>query len=516
MNAKKVKIGSFLKERKSRYKPDEANELGLKRVNKIDFSGVIHLVEHKPTKTNMILVKKGDLLISGINAEKGGVSVYEYEEDAIATIHYSSYLYDSEKIEIEYLKWFLKSNTFKNILIEQAGSGIKSELKPNRFLPLEIVLPTVSEQKEILEKLESVNSEIEELQEIGIHNKKLISKLRQSILKDAVQGKLTEEWRKQNPNIESASELLKRIEDEKELLVKEKKIKKEKQLITIRKDELPFEIPENWKWCRFLDISNIASNLVKPDLYLDYPHIAPDDILKDRWKLLSYNTVREDNLISAKHLFFPGQIFYSKIRPHLNKVVEIDFEGLCSADMYPIDSFIERGYLFRFMLSEVFVKQSMKSESRVAMPKINQSELSKILVSVPTIIEQEIIVEKINRLMKLCDNLELEINASMKNADLLLQAVLGELIGEEEKLIRDKKIEIKTKDSQIRNAKYDSKTTYMELVKLLEQHGKLHAEDLWKMSKFPNDIDSFYAELKKQIEEIKSIKEVEKGYLELV
>ena len=65
--------------------------------------------------------------------------------------------------------------------------------------------------------------------------------------------------------------------------------------------------------------------------------------------------------------------------------------------------------------------------------------------------------------------------------------------------------------------KYNSKTLLMDLVKLLKENGKLHAEDLWKMSKFPNDIDAFYAELKKQIEETKSIKEVEneKGYLEL-
>ncbi len=515
MSAKKVKIGSFLKERKTRFKPDEANELGLRRVNKIDFSGNIHLVEHKPTRTNMILVKKGDLLISGINAEKGGVSVYEYEEDAIATIHYSSYLYDAEKIDVEYLKWFLKSNIFKNLLIAQAGSGIKSELKPNRFLPLEIDLPTLSEQKEKLQKLESINSEIEELHEIVEQNEKLISKLRQSILEDAVQGKITEKWRKHNPKIESASELLKRIEVKKEQLIKEKKIKKEKQLPTIKKNEIPFVIPENWKWCRFLDISNIASNLVKPDLYLDYPHIGPDSILKDRGVLLSYDTVREDNLISAKHLFFPGQILYSKIRPHLNKVVEIDFEGLCSADMYPIDSFIERGYLFRFMLSKVFVEQSMKSESRVAMPKINQSELSKILIPIPPIIEQEVIVKKINQLMEFCDNLELEINTSKKNVDLLLHEVIGELLGQEKMSGHNKNTETKTKVSQIRKSKFDSNTTYMELVKLLKEHGKLHAEELWKMSEFPNDIDAFYAELKKQIEEEKTIKEVEKGYLEL-
>ena len=62
-----IEIASFLKERMNRFRPDEANSLGLKRIDKIDFSGQIHLVDHKPTRTNMILVKPGDLVLSGIS-----------------------------------------------------------------------------------------------------------------------------------------------------------------------------------------------------------------------------------------------------------------------------------------------------------------------------------------------------------------------------------------------------------------------------------------------------------------
>ena len=89
-NWKKIKISSFLKERESRIKPLEANRMNLRRLNKIDFSGEIHLTD-KPTNTDMILIKKGDLVISGINVEKGAVSVYQGKEDILATIHYSAY-----------------------------------------------------------------------------------------------------------------------------------------------------------------------------------------------------------------------------------------------------------------------------------------------------------------------------------------------------------------------------------------------------------------------------------------
>ena len=135
---REITIGSFLKERKERIKPDQANSLGLKRIEKIDFSGNIYLANNTKTRTNMILVKPGDLVISGINVSKGALAVYEGTEDVLATIHYSSYEFDKSVIDIEYLKWFLTSNIFINILKEQVGGGIKTELKPKKFLPLKI------------------------------------------------------------------------------------------------------------------------------------------------------------------------------------------------------------------------------------------------------------------------------------------------------------------------------------------------------------------------------------------
>jgi len=89
----KTKISTFLKERTERFKPEEANKLGLKRIEKITQNGEIFL-SNKPSNTNMILIKSGDLVISGIGIAKGGgnsLNVYEGKEDVLATIHYSSY-----------------------------------------------------------------------------------------------------------------------------------------------------------------------------------------------------------------------------------------------------------------------------------------------------------------------------------------------------------------------------------------------------------------------------------------
>ena len=419
MSWQKTKISDFLIERTDRFKPDEANELGLPRIEKIDFSGTIYINNFKPTKTGMILVKDGDLVISGINVEKGALAIYKGETDALATIHYSSYTYDSNKIYIEYLKWYLQSNIFKNILKEQVKGGIKTEIKPKTFLNLEIMLPDLETQKSIASKLNKLEWNVKDLDFTCFCNKELIDKLRQSILQNAIQGKLVP----QNPNDEPASVLLERIKAEKEQLIKEGKIKKEKINYKYENPNV-YNIPNTWEWCKFYQVANIASNLVSPYEYLDLPHIAPNNIEKGSGKLLSYSSIREDNVTSYNHYFYAGQILYSKIRPNLSKLVVVDFEGLCSADMYPINSYINTDYLKLYMLSKTFLSYSTKNDTRVAMPKINQEELNNIPVPIPPIKEQKRIVDRVNELMQLCDKLELENNNAQKSSSDLLQSIM--------------------------------------------------------------------------------------------
>jgi len=107
----------------------------------------------------------------------------------------------------------------------------------------------------------------------------------------------------------------------------------------------PWALPLNWRWARFDEVARVASNLVDPADYPDSPHIAPNHIESGTGRLLPYASVREDGVTSPKHRFFPGQVLYSKIRPYLAKVVVADFDGLCSADMYPIESEMDSRFL---------------------------------------------------------------------------------------------------------------------------------------------------------------------------
>ena len=250
---KKVKIGDFLTEREGRYKPDDSKISKYKRLDKIDFSGTIHISD-KPTKTDMIIVHPGDLVISGINVAKGAVAVYQGDEPVCATIHYSSYTFDSSKVDLDYFKYFVKSPAFIAALQKQVKGGIKTEIKPKHLLPLEISIPDLQTQQEIVKKISLQLQKTEQLSLEIESQKNYIKQLRQNILQDAIEGKLTADWRKKNPVQKGnpnydAEALFEQIQKERN------GEKKQKVLSPITDEEKPFEIPEGWKWVRLGEIS---------------------------------------------------------------------------------------------------------------------------------------------------------------------------------------------------------------------------------------------------------------------
>ena len=185
------------------------------------------------------------------------------------------------------------------------------------------------------------------------------------------------------------------------------------------------EIPEHWEVMRFGRCAAIKSNLVAPDDYADYPQISPDSIEKNSGRILEYKTVKESGVISWNHLFFKGQIIYSKIRPMLNKVAIAPFDGLCSADMYPIETNNNTQFLVYMMLSDYFTSQvGLVTENRVKMPKINQNELGAIMVTIPPQSEQETISKY---LLEKCLSIDTVIDKK--------QGLIGKLIDYKKSLI---------------------------------------------------------------------------------
>ena len=261
-------------------------------------------------------------------------------------------------LDNHYLFNFLKSK--KDYFIYNAKGGaqpnISQEIIKDTVIPLP---PTLAEQQRIVNRIETMFAKLDEAKEKAQNVVDSFETRKAAILHKAFTGELTANWRKENG-----------VAD------------------------------ESWKEKRFDEVADIKSNLVDVAEYQDFPHIAPDNIEKKTGVLLEYHTVAEDKVKSGKHRFYAGQILYSKIRPYLSKVVVVDFDGVCSADMYPIEAKGDTRFLWYQMLSNEFLDRASNSGSRSVLPKINQKELSVIPMRTCSLPEQQEIVHILDTVLE--------------------------------------------------------------------------------------------------------------------
>ena len=150
---------------------------------------------------------------------------------------------------------------------------------------------------------------------------------------------------------------------------------------------------KNWPIAKFTEFATIDATMSTDYVrYADYPHIGIDSIEKETGILSGYRTVKEDNVISGKYVFTSEHIIYSKIRPNLNKVALPNFEGMCSADAYPILPIYgkcNRIYLAVLMRSQFFLDYILGFSARSNMPKVNRKQVEGFMAPLPPLASQE-------------------------------------------------------------------------------------------------------------------------------
>ena len=242
----------------------------------------------------------------------------------------------------DYLYYVLSSElTMQQYVAMAAGSSVQN-LNKEKVSNVVLPCPNITEQKKIAEALSNIDG--------------LISNLQKSISKktDVRQGAL-------------------------------------QLLMSGKKRAYGFSKP--WRVVSFDDICTINAPMVNPQesQYAFLPHIGNESIDKHTGKLLSYNKVIDDNLISGKYYFTENDVLYGKINPQFGKVAFPQFEGLCSADMYPItckDGIIPQ-YLKQVLLTYDFLQFTISLSLRSGMPKVNRKELSEYKFLLPEIEEQK-------------------------------------------------------------------------------------------------------------------------------
>ena len=247
--------------------------------------------------------------------------------------------------------------------------------------------------------------------------------LKNSILQWAIQGKLVP----QDPNDEPASVLLDKIRQEKERLIKEKKIKRDKNASIIYRgednsyyekilatgevkcidEEIPFEIPQGWEWCRLGEISTYAQTKRKINASNADTQLWGLDLedIEKGGRLLNIKTVGERKAIGDKTIFNRGDILYSKLRPYLLKILVAPEGGICTPEIIPFTCYgnICKDYIVSFLKSPYVDDYINSATFGVKMPRVSTETMTSLLVPLPPLSEQFRIDTKAKELMPYID-----------------------------------------------------------------------------------------------------------------
>ncbi len=383
-----ISKGTTPKGGKSAYVDEGIDFLRVENINDdgtICHDDMMHVTEE--THTGFLkrsILEENDILVS-IAGTLGKTAIVKNDDLPLNTNQAVAFvrLKDNGEVSREYIRYAIDTPVIQNMLL----SKTKVTAIPN--LTLEIIseclipFPPLAEQQRIVEQIESLFSKLDEAKEKAQEVIDGYEARNAAVYNDAFSGRLTAQWRKDN--------------------YKENK----------------------WETKRFDEVADIKSNLVEPSNYLEFPHIAPDNIEKRTGILLDYHTIAEDGVKSGKHRFYAGQILYSKIRPYLSKVVMVDFDGLCSADMYPIEAKENTKYLLYYMLSDMFLEQASSAGSRSVLPKINQKELSAIKVRITSDEEQKEVVRILDYLLPMMQQVRDKAVQVVDNIDTIKKSILA-------------------------------------------------------------------------------------------
>lgn len=367
----------------------------------------------------LYLLRSNDILFARTGGTVGkSFLVSDVPEEAI----YAGYLIRtrySRSLSPKFLKFFMESqlywNQLRNGTIATAQPNCNGKTLGKMILPL----PPIAEQKRIVAKIEELLPFIERYDESEKRllelNKKFPDELRKSILQQAVQGKLTE----QDPHDEPASELLKRIKAEKEILISKERARKEKPYKTVKGEDLPFEIPNSWKAVRIGEVgiykkgpfgSSLTKSMFIPKGNSSIKVYEQKNAIQKDFKLGEY--------------YIKSEYFQSKMKTfevHPGDVI-VSCAGTIG-ETYILPEGIEKGIINQALMRmkiveslnidyfllyfDYVLKIDAQSKSKgSAIRNIPPFEVFKnMILPIPPIEEQARIVDRVKELLPMCDSL---------------------------------------------------------------------------------------------------------------
>lgn len=359
------------------------------------------VLENRWTRFPKCIATKGDILLVCKGSGYGKITICNLQEAHIArqimAIKRNKYL------NLSYIESFLMARIK---LIKENGQGLIPGISRDIVLNLLFPLPPLAEQQRIADKVSALFAQLDVIDKAYEEYQELQQAMKDKLLDLAIQGKLTDQRQEDG----DARDLLKEIQAEKEKLIKEKKIKKEKPLPEIEADEIPFEIPKNWTWVRINDLFDVARGgsprpikaFLTEDLHgINWIKIGDTEIggkyiyhVKEKIKP---EGLKKSRFVKNGDLLLTNSMSYG--RPYILKTDGCIHDGwlVLSPFIYSLNK-----EFFYYLISSQYVKREFTKTAVGAVVKnLNKNKVKAIIIPLPPLAEQKRIVAKMDELLPL-------------------------------------------------------------------------------------------------------------------
>ena len=334
---------------------------------------------------------------------------------------------------LNYFDFILKNEAIEN----SQGSAIKNIPPFDILKELYIAIPPIPEQKRIAETVENLLGIVDTIESDKIDLSELIKQTKAKVLDLVIKGKLVP----QDPNDEPADKLLEKIREEKEKLIEEGKLKRDKNETFIYKnnddnsyyeqidgetvginDDLPFEIPQSWRWCKVDNVTTIKGGKRLPSgqsLLNDktnHPYLRIVDMKNNTIIDDDIHYISEDVFAKIKQYIITDEDLYITIAGTIGNVGIIPSKynnaNLTENAVRVTPLLINKKYLMYLILSNYVHNQFIDKTHHVAMPKLAIERIKGVFVPIPPLFEQSNIINKLENIFSYLDNIESIIKGS--------------------------------------------------------------------------------------------------------
>lgn len=360
-------------------------------------------------------VKEGQFILSRIDARFGALGMIPKEVDgSIVTNDFLAFDVNENILKKYLFLQLLKSPIFLDAC-RKASRGVtqRKRVDEDFLLNYEITIPQIERQEKIVRMIQNSETKCKQLDLKNYEQKAVLKELRAQILQDAISGRLTAEWRTQNPDTESSSKLFEQIKAEKEKLIAEKKIKKEKPLPKIAETEVPFELPEGWEWCRLGEIIHISSGDFLPSHQMAKDGKIPVFGGNGINGYHDIGNIDEEKIVIGRVGAYCGCVH---LTPKNAWVTDNAFTV-----NYP-QKHLDKDWLILLLKNMNLGKSSYNG----AQPVISGKRVYPLVSPLAPRAEQRAIVAKVERLMWYVSQLEGKIAQNAHDTEILMQAFLAE------------------------------------------------------------------------------------------